>query len=235
MSERNSPSPKERFTAARDRLRGALGRLLVPIEETPVQSPFKLEAYPINVAGFYEAYAEARTRLVDEARQQDVDLASNVGRAAALCMHALTEVVYDRSRHGLYYTTGFAYPEVRAQRQGNSKKFVDAADVTLNPETRDTALEFTQAWITHASRREPDEYPDRAIAGSLQHMGCSLTVDCLPAGITFEDLGIRPTPEITSKSPAVVFMYLEVEPQMFPKSSIIDDVTGAFQQRVADW
>lgn len=235
MSERNNRSPRERLIAARDCVRDALGRLLVSAAEEPVQRPFKLEEYPVNVGGFYEAYSEARNRLVGEARQRDIDLICNVGSAATLSMHALTEAVYDRTRHGLYYTSGFAYPEVRAQRQGNSGKFIDALDVTLNPETRDTALEFTQAWIVHANRRQPDEYPDRIMWDSFQHMGCSLTVDCLPAGINFEDLGIRQTSEIKDKSPAIVFTYLEMDPHMFPESSIIEDVTYDFRQRVANW
>lgn len=235
MSERNSRSPKERLNTARDRIRSALGRLLVPIDQAPIQNPFKLEEYPVNVDGFYEAYIEARYKLLGDARQRDIDLIRNTGSAAALSMHALTDAVYDRARHGLYYDSGFTYPEVQAQRQGNSAEFIDASSVTLNAETRDTALELTQAWIVHANKQQPDEYPDRIMWDSFQHMGCSLTVDCLPAGISFEDLGVQQTSEIMGKSPAIVFTYLEMDPHMFPDSSIVEDVTYAFQQRVINW
>lgn len=235
MNERDDRNPKERLTAVRNRIRDALGRLLVPDEPASMQDPFKLEEYPVNVNAFYEAYTEARDRLVEDVRRRDIDLTRRIGSAAALSMHALTEAVYDRARHGLYYTSGFAYPEVRAQRQVESRKFIDASDVTLNPETRDTALEFTQAWIVHANKQQPDEYPDRIMWNSFRHMGCSLTVDCLPAGISFEDLGIQQTSEIKDKNPSMVFTHLEIDPHMFPDSSIIENVTHAFQQRVANW
>jgi hypothetical protein len=233
MSERRSRDPREQPVTAR--IRDALGRLFLPVEQAPIQNPFRVEEYPINVDGFYTAYTKARNRLIGETGQRDIDLIHNIGSAATLSVYALTEAVYDRSRHGLYYASGFTYPEVRAQRQGNPGEFIDASDVTLNPETRDAALEFTQAWIVHANRLQSEQYTDRAMWDSFQHMGCSLTVDCLPAGISFEDLGVQQTSEIENMRPATVFTCLETDPDMFPGASIIEDVTHAFQQRVASW
>lgn len=192
-------------------------------------------AYPINVDGFYASYAEAKERLLLSIPERGIDVAQNIGAVATLCMHALTEAVYDRPRHGLNYINGFTYPEVKALRQTNSERFVDASSVTLNPETRDTALEFTQAWIVHANSQMQDEFPDRVMWDSFRHMGCSLTVDCLPAGISFEDLGVRPAPELAKQHPGIVFSCLEMDAQLYPEVPIIDDVTRAFEQRVINW
>lgn len=234
MTERSKNNAKGRLSAARDRIRGTLGRLLAPVDEPPARNPFAREVRPVDVAAFYEAYTDARTALVEKARQRDIDLARSIGSAAALSMHALTEAAFDHTKHGIYYDFGFAYPEVRAQRLANPEAFIDASQVTLNEETRETALEFTQAWIVHAHTQQ-DEYPERIMNDSFQHMGCSLTVDCLPAGVRFEDLGIQPTSEISHREPSSVFTYLEMNPDMFPNTPIVQDVTRAFQQRVANW
>lgn len=234
MAERSNYSPREQLVAMRNRLRHTIGRLRIAAEQQPAQNPFNPGEYPVNIAAFYTVYTEARNRLLEEAWRRDIDLARNVGGTATLSMHALTEAIYDRQSHGLRYLSGFAYPEVHAQRQ-QQKNFVDVSDVTLNIETRDTALEFTQAWIVHANRQQPDEFADRIMWDSFKHMGCSLTVDCLPAGISFDDLGIQQTAELVNEQPATVFTYLEIDPTMYPESPIVEDVTRAFAGRVAAW
>jgi hypothetical protein len=224
----------------RTRVGDAIGRWLVPdatSQEMP--APAYSEKYPVNVSGFYESYTEERDRLAAASKREGIDLASDVVHAATLSMRALTHAASDRSRHGLKYINGFAYPEVFAARQSTGD-YVDPSTIQLHAATRDTAIEFTQGWIIHGSQPHPERRPDDILSpeytlDSFRHLGCSLTVDCLPAGISFEDLGVQVTPEIADMKPSSVFTYLEIDSTMFPESNIIGDVKDAFSQRAATW
>lgn len=115
----------------------------------------------------------------------------------------------------------------------------------LLPTQKNTPL-TSVAFMNHILRNEigsqphPERRPDDILSpeytlDSFRHLGCSLTVDCLPAGISFEDLGVQVTPEIADMKPSSVFAHLEIDPTMFPESSVIEDVKDAFSQRAATW
>ncbi|HSD55736.1 MAG TPA: hypothetical protein VLA92_01130 [Candidatus Saccharimonadales bacterium] len=232
-----SPEKKtalDHLRSLRRHVGAAVGRLIAPQPDDVALGQRSPEQCQPNVGEFYAAYVEFRDRYVAGYNAGGVNLAQDLDRAAYICMLAVTEAMYSFDRHNIPYNYGggFVYPEVKTRRMAEPEDYYATEVTHLSPDTRELALEFTQAWIIHGSSPDAD---NTSLHRSFEHLGCSLTSDCLTSGITFEDLGIRPTPEIEHSTPSNVMAMLRFDLDTYPDTPIIQDVRDAFALRVDAW